>query len=339
LNELNSELEKDEIYLNRDKLVKLTKEISQIQNELMSFNDLEKNLINLKESLNLLEENLDETTLQEFTFDIQKQLKEVEQKNNKLFLQTLLNEKYDNYNAILTLHSGAGGLESYDFVNMLYRMYERFCQIEKLKFTVLDFNKEDVGFKSLTIKIEGENAYGKLKNEKGIHRLVRISPFDSNKRRHTTFASVEVFPEIEDDESLDLNEKDLKIDTYRSSGAGGQHVNTTDSAIRITHIPSGIVVTCQNQRSQIQNKETALNILKSKLLEIKLRENLEKISDIKGESLKIEWGSQIRSYVFCPYTMVKDHRTNFEVSDVESVMDGNLEPFILSNLIKNQQKK
>ena len=284
----------------------------------------------------MLEEDLDEETLNDFLQETEKQTKLVKEKTDKLFMQSLLNGKYDNNNAILTLHSGAGGLESYDYVNMLFRMYERFCQLEKLKFIVLDFSKEDVGYKSLTIKIEGENAYGLLKSEKGIHRLVRISPFDANKRRHTTFASVEVTPEIENDENIDLNEKDLKIDTFRSSGAGGQHVNTTDSAIRITHIPSGIVVTCQNERSQIQNKETALKILKSKLLEIKIRDNLDKISDIKGDSLKIEWGNQIRSYVFCPYTLVKDHRTNFEVSDVESVMDGNLEPFILAYLIKNK---
>lgn len=292
--------------------------------------------MNIEDSLSLLDENLDETTLNEFLIDIENQINNVKILNDKLFLQTLLNGKYDNNNAILTLHSGAGGTESYDFVNMLFRMYERFCNLQKLKFIVLDFSKEDVGYKSLTIKVEGENAYGKLKSEKGIHRLVRISPFDSNKRRHTTFASVEVIPEIENEENIEINEKDLKIDTFRASGAGGQHVNTTDSAIRITHLPTNIVVTCQNERSQIQNKETALKILKSKLIEIKINENLEKISDIKGDSLKIEWGSQIRSYVFCPYTMVKDHRTNFEVSNVESVMDGDLEPFILAYLINQQ---
>jgi len=319
-----------------NKLIKINKEVSTLQNEISSFCDLEKSVLNIQNSLPLLEEDLDEITQNEFLKDIENQINETKIKNDKLFLQTLLNEKYDNCNAILSLHSGAGGTESYDFVNMLFRMYERFACSENLKFTVLDFSKEDVGYKGLVVKIEGENAYGKLKSEKGIHRLVRISPFDSNKRRHTTFASVEVVPEIENDENVELNEKDLKIDTFRASGAGGQHVNTTDSAIRITHLPTNLVVTCQNERSQIQNKETALKILKSKLLEIKIRENLDKISDIKGDSLKIEWGSQIRSYVFCPYTLVKDHRTNFETSDVQSVMDGNLEPFILAYLINKK---
>lgn len=215
-------------------------------------------------------------------------------------------------------------------------MYERYFALENLNYVIVDFNKEDVGYKSITIKVSGENAYGKLKSEKGVHRLVRISPFDSNKRRHTTFASVEVIPEIKENSSVVINEKDLKIDTFRASGAGGQHVNTTDSAVRITHLPTNLVVTCQNERSQIQNKETALNILKSKLLEIKQRENLEEISQIKGDQTKIEWGSQMRSYVFCPYTLVKDHRTNFETANVQKVMDGFLQDFVLAYLINKK---
>jgi len=257
-----------------------------------------------------------------------------------MYLNTLLNEKYDNLNALVTLHSGAGGTESYDFVNILFRMYQKFCDDENLKLIVLDFLKEDVGYKSITFKVLGDNAYGLLKSEKGVHRLVRISPFDANKRRHTTFASVEVIPEIENDNEIVINPAELKIDTFRSSGAGGQHVNTTDSAIRITHIPTNIVVTCQNERSQVQNKENALKVLKSKLLNLKISQQKNTISEISGELDKIEWGSQIRSYVFCPYTMVKDHRTNFETSNVEEILDGKLEDFILSYLkyIKNNNE-
>lgn len=250
----------------------------------------------------------------------------------ELYLNTLLCEKYDKNNAILSLHSGAGGTESYDFVNMLYRMYDRFLQREKYKTQILDIEKEDVGIKSISIKVSGENAYGKLKSEKGVHRLVRISPFDANKRRHTTFASVEVIPEIENDNTVEINPQDLRIDTFRSGGAGGQHINKTDSAVRITHLPTNIVVTCQNERSQVQNKETALNILKSKLLAILEKEHLTKLSEISGNLLKIEWGSQIRSYVFCPYQLVKDHRTNYETSDVDGVLDGDLDEFIMSYL-------
>lgn len=215
-------------------------------------------------------------------------------------------------------------------------MYEKYCQRQNLKLTIIDFLKEDVGYKSLMFKISGENAYGLLKSEKGVHRLVRISPFDANKRRHTTFASVEVIPEIENDEDVQINSSDLKIDTFRSSGAGGQHINTTDSAVRITHIPTNIVVTCQNERSQIQNKETAINILKSKLLNLKLKQHKNTISEISGNLEKIEWGSQIRSYVFCPYTLVKDHRTNFETSNVADVLDGEIESFVLNYLVNNK---
>ena len=216
-------------------------------------------------------------------------------------------------------------------------MYEKYIISKKLKLSLIDFNKEDVGFKSILIKVSGDNAYGLLKSEKGIHRLVRISPFDSNKRRHTTFASVDVIPEINDDINIIINPSELKIDTFRSSGAGGQHVNTTDSAVRITHIPTNIVVTCQSERSQIQNKETALKILKSKLFELKQKQNKEKISELTNKE-KIEWGNQIRSYVFCPYTMVKDHRTNFETSNVENVFNGELDQFVLSYLINKKSE-
>lgn len=265
---------------------------------------------------------------------IESDIKKTQEIVDKLFLVIMLSSEYDFNDAIVTLHSGAGGTESYDFVSMLYRMYTKYCENEGLKISVLELSQEDVGIKSITIKVSGDFAYGKLKSEKGVHRLVRISPFDSNKRRHTTFASVDVIPEIENDNLIEINSDDLKIDTFRSGGAGGQHINKTESAVRITHIPTGIVVTCQNERSQIQNKEQALKVLKSKLYIIKEQQHLNKISEITGNLLKIEWGSQIRSYVFCPYTMVKDHRTNYETSDVESVMNGNLEDFVLAYLIQ-----
>ncbi|MBQ3067165.1 MAG: peptide chain release factor 2 [Clostridia bacterium] len=254
---------------------------------------------------------------------------------NELHIATLLSGKFDQNNAILTLHAGAGGTEAQDWVQMLYRMYTRYCERRGYKLQVLDFLAgEEAGIKSVTFQVNGANAYGYLKAEKGVHRLVRISPFDSQKRRHTSFASLEVMPELQQDNDIVIEDKDLKVDTYRSSGAGGQHVNKTESAIRITHIPTGIVVSCQTQRSQIQNREQAMMMLKSKLAEIKEREQMEEALSIKGEIKKIEWGSQIRSYVFCPYTLVKDHRTNFENSNIADVMDGNIQPFIEDYLQK-----
>lgn len=252
-------------------------------------------------------------------------------------LATLLRGKYDKLNALLSLHAGAGGTEACDWTEMLYRMY--ICYAEKNGFSITELDRldgDEAGIKSVSFKIEGENAYGYLKAEKGVHRLVRISPFDANKRRHTSFASIEVMPEIEDEEEIKVNSEDLRIDTFRSSGAGGQHINKTDSAIRITHIPTGIVVACQNERSQTQNREMAMRMLISKLIEKREAERMERDQDIKGEIKKIEWGSQIRSYVFCPYTLVKDHRTGFETGDVESVMDGNIQGFINDYLKKSQ---
>jgi peptide chain release factor 2 len=244
-------------------------------------------------------------------------------------LATLLTGEYDGNNAILTFHAGAGGTEAQDWVEMLYRMYTRWAERHGYKYQVLDYlDGEEAGIKSASILIEGSNVYGYLRSEAGVHRLVRVSPFDSSGRRHTSFASVEVMPEINEDIAVAIDEKDLRVDTYRSSGAGGQHVNKTDSAIRITHIPTGIVVACQNERSQRQNRETAMKMLKSKLIEIKEREHLDRVEDIKGEHKEIGWGSQIRSYVFMPYTMAKDHRTNFEVGNIGAVMDGDLDGFI-----------
>ena len=250
-------------------------------------------------------------------------------------LQTLLKGEYDRNNAILTLHAGAGGTEAQDWVSMLYRMYRMYGEKQGFAIEELDYLAGDeAGIKSVTFAARGMNAYGYLKAEKGVHRLVRISPFDSNARRHTSFASLEVMPEIEGETEIKINPEDIRIDRYRSGGAGGQHVNKTDSAIRITHIPTGIVVQCQNERSQIQNRETAMKMLMGKLTEMRERENAEKTSEIKGEIKKIEWGSQIRSYVFQPYTLVKDHRTGFEEPDVQSVMNGNIGEFIVDYLRK-----
>lgn len=246
-----------------------------------------------------------------------------------LKLETLLNGEYDANNAILTLHAGAGGTEAQDWALMLYRMFVRWAERHSFKVKTLDMlDGDEAGIKSASILIEGTNAYGFLKSESGVHRLVRVSPFDSSGRRHTSFASLEVMPEITDDVEIEIADDDLKVDTYRASGAGGQHVNKTESAVRITHIPTGIIVACQNERSQHQNRDVAMKMLRSKLMEIKEREHLEKIEDIKGVQKEIAWGSQIRSYVFMPYTLAKDHRTGYEMGNIDAVMDGDLDGFI-----------
>jgi peptide chain release factor 2 len=248
-------------------------------------------------------------------------------------IRALLDGEFDKNNAILTLHSGAGGTESCDWALMLLRMYTKWAEKSDYKVEILDIlDGDEAGIKSVTLQITGENAFGYLKSEKGVHRLVRISPFDSSGRRHTSFASCDVMPEIDDDIDFEIDEEDLKVDTYRSSGAGGQHVNKTESAIRITHIPTGVVVQCQNERSQHKNRSTAMKMLKSKLYEIKQQEQMAKMQDIRGDVKDIAWGSQIRSYVFHPYNMVKDHRTNTETGNVTAVMDGNLNQFMNSYL-------
>ncbi|QQB73794.1 peptide chain release factor 2 [Fusobacterium canifelinum] len=248
-------------------------------------------------------------------------------------INLLLDGEYDMNNAIVTIHSGAGGTEACDWADMLYRMYLRWCNLKDYKVSELDFMEGDsVGVKSVTFLVEGINAYGYLKSEKGVHRLVRISPFDANKKRHTSFASVEVVPEVDENVEVEINPADIRIDTYRASGAGGQHVNMTDSAVRITHFPSGIVVTCQKERSQLSNRETAMKMLKSKLLELELKKKEEEMKKIQGEQSDIGWGNQIRSYVFQPYALVKDHRTNTEVGNVKAVMDGSIDDFINSYL-------
>ena len=253
-------------------------------------------------------------------------------------INLLLDGEYDINNAIVTIHSGAGGTEACDWADMLYRMYLRWCNLKGYKVSEFDFMEGDsVGIKSVTFLVEGINAYGYLKSEKGVHRLVRISPFDANKKRHTSFASVEVVPEVDENVEVEINPVDIRIDTYRASGAGGQHVNMTDSAVRITHFPSGIVVTCQKERSQLSNRETAMKMLKSKLLELKIKKKEEEMKKIQGEQSDIGWGNQIRSYVFQPYALVKDHRTNTEIGNVKAVMDGDIDDFINSYLrwVKN----
>ena len=256
-------------------------------------------------------------------------LETLDKKISNLELEVLLSGEYDSNNAILEVHSGAGGTEACDWASMLFRMYTRFCESKGYKVEILDMlDGDEAGIKRASVLVKGLNAYGYLKCEKGVHRLVRLSPFDANNKRHTSFASVEVVPEIDSNIDIDIKEEDIKVDVYRSSGAGGQSVNTTDSAVRITHIPTGIVVTCQNERSQIKNKEKALQILKGKLKIIEIEENEKEMAKIKGESMNIDFGSQIRSYVMHPYSMVKDHRTNIETSNVNKVLDGDLDMFI-----------
>ena len=310
--------------------------LKRLKNEVETFRKLEQELNNIDEMSLLLIDEPDE----QMSLEVLEATKKVEKELNKLEIKTLLSGKYDQNNAILTLHPGAGGTESQDWVQMLYRMYSKWASSNNYTVKELDYLEGDeAGIKSVTFLISGEYAYGYLKGEMGVHRLVRISPFDSGGRRHTSFASVEVLPEITEDIEIDINPDDLRIDTYRASGAGGQHINKTSSAVRITHIPTNTVVACQTERSQIQNRETAMKMLKSKLLNLKEQEQKEKIEDLKGEQKDIAWGSQIRSYVFCPYTLVKDHRTNYEVGNVQAVMDGDLNEFMKSYLKSLQNEK
>ena len=311
---------------------KVLAEIKSRKSKVAKYKELSDELENVLELIELLEIEQDESLENEINLSSKKIGKEIE----RFELQTLLSGKYDSNNAILTIHPGAGGTESQDWAEMLYRMYSRWGAKNGYEVKELDFLEGDeAGIKSVTFEVNGENAYGYLKGEMGVHRLVRISPFDSGGRRHTSFASLEVIPEIEDDVDLYINPDDIKMDVYRASGAGGQHINKTSSAVRLTHIPTGIVVACQTQRSQIQNRENAMKMLKSKLLDLKERENKETIEELKGTQRDIAWGSQIRSYVFCPYTMVKDHRTNFETGNIQAVMDGEIDGFIESYLKSN----
>lgn len=295
-------------------------------------NQIENLTKNLEASveLTILAKDSDDKELEE---ELVSNLAKYHNEYDELEIILLLNGEYDKYNCVMEIHPGAGGTESCDWALMLYRMYTRWCDKKGYKYEILDYQEgEEAGIKSVTLSIIGINAYGYLKYEKGVHRLVRLSPFDSNNRRHTSFASVDIIPEIINNNEIEINEKDLKIDVYRSSGAGGQHVNTTDSAVRITHIPTKTVVTCQNGRSQIQNKEKALQILKNKLIVLKEKENIEKMDNLRGEQKNIDFGSQIRSYVMHPYSLVKDHRTNMETSNVLKVLDGDIDIFINSNI-------
>ncbi len=304
---------------------KILDEIKYIKNKVSEYDRLENEIINIQElsEIVLLENDID------LAKDIIKNTVSIQSDILKFEISTLLSGKYDSNNAIVTIHPGAGGTESQDWAEMLYRMYSRWGNKNNYKIKELDYLEGDeAGIKSVTFEVIGENSYGYLKSEKGVHRLVRISPFDSGGRRHTSFASIEVLPEITDDIKIEINSDDLRVDTYRASGAGGQHINKTSSAVRITHIPTNVVVACQSERSQIQNREAAMKMLKSKLFDLKEKEHKEKIEDLKGEQREIAWGSQIRSYVFCPYTLVKDHRTNYEVGNVDSVMNGELDGFM-----------
>ncbi len=312
-------------------------------NELNNLKDIVHNNKELKDMITTNLEILEILELEpdvKIQNDLEKDLQVINQKISELELYTLLNSPYDKLNCILELHAGAGGTEACDWTNMLYRMYIRYLERHHYKYQIISYlDYEEAGIKSVSLRVEGNNAYGYLKCEKGVHRLVRLSPFDANNKRHTSFASVDVIPEFEEVDDVVIDEKDLKIDVYRSSGAGGQHVNTTDSAVRITHLPTKIVVSCQNQRSQIQNREEALKMLKSKLKLIEIEKRNQEINDVKGENLNIEFGSQIRSYVMHPYSMVKDHRTNFETSNVSRVLDGEIDEFILEYLKMNVKNK
>lgn len=317
-------------YDDMDAAGKIMQKIKGLRAKLSRYNELKTSWEDLVTLVQLAIEEDDESVLDE----VKNGYKTLCSNLEEMKLETMLSGKYDKNSAIFTLHAGAGGTEAQDWCEMLYRMYTRWAERRGFKVETLDYlDGEEAGIKSVTFLVEGLNAYGYAKSEKGVHRLVRISPFDSAARRHTSFASVEVMPEIDDDIEVNISPDDLKVDTYRSSGAGGQHINKTESAIRITHIPTGVVVTCQNERSQHKNRETAMKMLKSKLIEIAEREQKERIEDLKGVQMEIGWGSQIRSYVFHPYTMVKDHRTSFEVGNINAVMDGDIDGFINAYLI------
>ena len=320
-----------------EKSSKKLQEIKQLKTKVESYEEL---LVRLDDAYTLCEmaiEANDEDSVEEVVSETEF----IESESEKKRIEVLLSGEYDKNNAILSLHPGAGGTEAQDWASMLYRLYTRWGEAHGYNVKLIDWlDGDEAGIKSATIMIEGLNAYGYLKSENGVHRLVRVSPFDSSGRRHTSFASVEVMPEFEDDDSIVLRDEDLEITAHRSSGAGGQHINKTDSAIRIVHKPTGIVVGCQTERSQLQNKETALKMLKSKLMEIKMREKLDRIEDIQGNKANIEWGSQIRSYVFMPYTLAKDTRTGYEDGNIDAVMDGEIDGFInayLKHISKNPE--
>lgn len=343
LDKLKQSLAENEKLLSDPSVYSDVKKSTELSRKIKNDSDKIKNLETYKTKIKNLQDFIaeaEELDDESFLGDIQAELKDLNKKIDEFYITTMLNGEFDSNNAIMKIHSGAGGTEACDWTQMLFRMYKMYCDKNGFQVSVLDYVDGDgAGYKSIEFLVKGDNAYGYLKGEMGVHRLVRISPFDANKRRHTSFASVEVMPELTDAPNVKINEKDLKIDTYRSSGAGGQHVNTTDSAVRITHIPTGIVAACQNERSQMQNKETAMNMLKSKLMVLAIENKKQSINELKGDVKKIEWGSQIRSYVFCPYTLVKDTRTGYETSDLTSVMNGELDEFIFAYLKMQGSKK
>ena len=329
LNVINATAEEADFWDDHVKAQKLLKEKKSIEIKINEYKELEKDF----EDISVLIDLAQEEEALSMVPEIQNAYDDYINKFDELRIKTLLNEEYDGNNAIISIHAGSGGTDAQDWAEMLLRMYTRWAESKKYKAKILDYQDSDEGgIKSATLLIEGENAYGYLKNEKGVHRIVRISPYDSSGRRHTSFASLDVIPEMDENINIDISPDDLRIDTFRSSGAGWQHVNKTDSAIRITHIPTNIVVSCQNERSQHQNKETAMKVLAAKLMELAKEEQKANLDELKGDYSQITWGSQIRSYVFHPYTLVKDHRTNAENGNVYAVMDGDIDYFINEKL-------
>lgn len=327
LEQLNKEMQAENFWSSQEHATKVTKEANYINDRLTKLNELSNNLDDIKDWLELIEEHTEEWDV------LIEDLKDYQSKIDEFQVEVLLSGQYDDNNAILEVHAGSGGTEAQDWADMLYRMYQRYANKMNYKFEIIDVQQGDeAGIKSVTMLIKGSFAYGYLKAERGVHRLVRISPFDSNARRHTSFASVEVMPEINEEINIDIRPEEIRVDVYRAGGAGGQHVNTTDSAVRITHLATNIVVSCQSERSQIKNRETAMKLLKAKLVTRELELQAEKMKDIQGDLKDISWGSQIRSYVFHPYQMVKDHRTNYETSQIDDVMDGDLINFIYAYL-------
>jgi len=336
LEELEQKAADPDFWNDTEESQKVLKRTKALRSKRETYNKL---LGDCEDALTLAQLGLDEKD-ESVLDEVRSELDRLKNRYEKLRLETLLTGEYDANDAIFTLHAGAGGTEAMDWVQMLLRMYLRWAERNGYETRILDIlDGEEAGIKSVTVEVTGEYAYGFLKSEKGVHRLVRISPFDASGRRHTSFASMEVMPVLDDSVEVEINTEDIKMDVFRASGAGGQHVNKTSSAVRLTHIPTGIVVTCQNERSQFQNRETAMKMLKAKLLELKEREQQEKLAQIKGEQMDIAWGSQIRSYVFCPYTLVKDHRTNYEEGNIQKVMDGEIDEFIQEYLVKNNNSK